>query len=112
MDTQGFPPRLDLFKAMAVQQADEDDNPSIPELGKNWLRSFLNSLLHQLRQATGEPKLIISYFQKLEIALRKHKSKLRNMYKMDETGFLLGISDHGKVTVRRSRRRNAEEMTG
>jgi len=35
MDTQVFPPRLDLFKAIAVhlaqKQADEDDDPSIVE---------------------------------------------------------------------------------
>jgi len=46
MDTQGFPPRLDLFKAMAAhlaqKQADEYDDPSIAELGKNWLTGFLN----------------------------------------------------------------------
>jgi len=32
------------------------------------------------------------------------------MYNMDETGFLLGISDRGKVAVRQGRR-NVEEMT-
>jgi len=36
MDTQEFPPRLDLFKAIAVhlaqKQADEDDDSSIVEL--------------------------------------------------------------------------------
>ena len=124
MDTQGFPPRLDLFKSMAdhlaQKHADEDDDPSIAELGKNWLRGFLNrhpelstrysTNFVKQRALASDPEVIASYFQKLEIILRKYKFKPHNMYNMDEKGFLLCISDRGKVIVRRGQR-NAEEMT-
>ena len=96
----------------------KDDDPSIAELGKNWLTGFLNrhpelstrysTNFDKQRALASDPNLIASYFQKLEIVPRKHKFKPHNMYNMDEKGFLLGISDHGEVIVRRGRR-NAEE---
>jgi len=105
---------------LAQKQADGDGDPSIAELGKNWLGGFLishpelstrySTNFDKQRVLARDPKLINPYFQKLEIGLRKHKFRPYN--NMDGKGFLLGISDHGKVTVRRSRRRNAEEMTG
>ena len=45
-DEHGFPPRLDLFKAVAAQlaerRAEEEGNASLAELGPTWLRGFLN----------------------------------------------------------------------
>ena len=41
MDASGFPPRLDLFKGMAVhlaqKSADEEDDSSLAILDRNWL---------------------------------------------------------------------------
>ena len=46
MDSQWFPPRLDIFKAVAeklFQQQLQDSNDSEAKaLGPNWLRGFLN----------------------------------------------------------------------
>ena len=40
-DERGFPPRLDLFKAVAAQlaerRAEEEGDPSLAELGPTWL---------------------------------------------------------------------------
>ena len=45
MDSQGFPPRLDIFKAKAVklfqQQLQNSGNSELKSLGPTWLRGFL-----------------------------------------------------------------------
>ena len=45
-DEREFPPRLDLFKAVATQlaerRAEEEGNPLLAELGLTWLRGFLD----------------------------------------------------------------------
>ena len=46
MDSQGFPPRLDLFKAttekLFQQQLRDEPNAIMTTLGQTWLRGFLN----------------------------------------------------------------------
>ena len=46
MDDHGFPPRLDIFKAMAqelaVQNAEQTGDPTHANIGQGWLSSFLN----------------------------------------------------------------------
>ena len=46
MDDHGFPPRLDIFKAMAqeltVQNAEQTADFTLAKLGQSWLSSFLN----------------------------------------------------------------------
>ena len=46
IDDHGFPPRLDIFKAMAqeltVQNAEQTADFTRAKLGQSWLSSFLN----------------------------------------------------------------------
>ena len=42
LDAQGFPPRLDLFNAMAAELASQQASPSLQvNLGPTWVRGFL-----------------------------------------------------------------------
>ena len=45
MDSQGFPPRLDIFKAVAEklpqQKLQDSSDPELKTLGPAWLRGFL-----------------------------------------------------------------------
>ena len=109
----GFPPRLDLFKAVAAQlaerRAEEEGNPSLAELGSTWLRGFLNRhptfstkfsvTLDRQRALASNPTLIKDYFQKFGKVLKKYVFKPENMYNMDEKGFLLGCNNWAKVIV-------------
>jgi hypothetical protein len=46
LDDWGFPPRIDLLKAMALvlaaQRAVEENNPDLAKLGKHWIANFLD----------------------------------------------------------------------
>ena len=96
MDASGFPPRLDLFKAVAARLVSDDGGPP---LGITQLRRFLNTTLStprnlpmveppacSLQQARTDQGLL----QKLQTLLRKYKFLPHNIYNMDEKGFLLG----------------------
>ena len=44
LDSRGFPPRLDLFKAMAAELASQQVSPSLAvSLGPTWIRRFLGN---------------------------------------------------------------------
>ena len=117
-DARGFPPRLDLFKAVAAQlaerRAEEEGDPALAELGPTWLRGFLNRhptystkfavALDRQRALASNPVLIKDYFEKLGKVLKKHAFKPENMYNMDEKGFLLGYNNRAKVIVQHRRR--------
>jgi hypothetical protein len=76
MDAQGFPPRLDIFKAvgqkLAKQCAEEEGNPKLGSLGPTWLRGFLNrhpavsarfaANLDRLKSFANNPVPIRDYF--------------------------------------------------
>ena len=110
MHGSGFPPHLDLFKSTVIRLISEEKGPP---LGSTWLRGFLNrhpelsskfaSGLNCQRALSSKPESIKDYFQKLQMLLWKHNFLPHNIYNMDEKGFLLGISNQAKVTVRRGR---------
>jgi hypothetical protein len=98
MDEQGFPARLDLFKAMASQLAivhateiGLHPNPSIVTLGKTWLHGYLKrhpalssrfaaDLDHQCSYASN-PIPIKAYFNKLRTLRAKYNIKHENIFK-------------------------------
>ena len=70
MDDQGFPPRLDIFKAMAQELAEQNaEQKGDPKLANLWLQKVLNrhpnfsskigSNLDRQRAFAGSPGLII-----------------------------------------------------
>ena len=86
MDSQGSPPRLDIFKAVAkklFQQQLDDSNDSEPKtLGPNWLRGFLNwnpaisarySIpMDRQRAFVNHPGPIKDCFKKLKVVILKY----------------------------------------
>ena len=52
--------------------------------------------------------MIKDYFQKLDKVLKKYAFKPKNMYNMDEKGFLLGYNNRAKVIVRHRRQMPTE----
>ena len=117
MDSQEFPPRLDLFKATA-EKLFHDTNASEPNatpqvLGRNWLRGFLNRhpnvsarystpMDHQ-RAFANHPGPIKDYFKKLKAVISKYQIQEENMWNMDEKGFILGTASGAKVIARAGR---------
>ena len=104
MDTQGFPLRLDIFKAMIEKLAQEEGWGS---LGPTWLRGYLN--WHPELPACFAPTMvrqrvfanalgpIKDCFRELRDAVIRYKNKKKNMWNMDQHGFTLGTANHAKV---------------
>ena len=102
LDVLGFPPRLDLFKAMAAELASQQAGSSLPvNLGPTWIRGFLGRHLEfRMKSAVlqdyqrlhaSHPTPIRDYFNNLVAVLRKYNFQPHNMCNMDEKGFLLGV---------------------
>ena len=125
-DERAFPPRLDVFKAVATQLAErcaeEEGNPLLAELGPTWLRGFLDChptystkfavTRDRQRALVSNPTIIKDYFQKLDKVLKMYVFKLENMYNMDEKGFLLGYNNRARVIVRHRWRMATETQDG
>ena len=108
MDDHDFPPRLDIFKAMAqelaIQNAEQTGDPTRANIGQGWLSSFLNrhpklsskfgSNLDRQRALAGNPGPIIDFFHKLKKVLKEYNFLPENIYNMDEKGFILGVSNY------------------
>ena len=103
MDVQGFPPRLDIFKAVVEKLAQEEGRDS---LGPTWLRGYLNqhpvvsacfaSTMDCQRAFANALGPIKGYFRKLRDAITRYKIKEDNMWNIGEKGFTLGIVNHTK----------------
>ena len=104
MDTWGFLPRLDIFKAMAEKFTQEEGWGS---LGLAWLPGYLNqhpalstrfaSTMDHQRAFANAPGPIKDYFQKLRDVIVRYKIREVNMWNMSEKGFTLGTANHAKV---------------
>ena len=84
MDSQEFPPRLDISKAIAkklFQQQLDDSNDSEPKpLGPTWLRGFINqnpaisarysTPMDRQRAFANHPGPIKDYFKKLKAVIK------------------------------------------
>ena len=117
MDPPGFPPRLEIFKAVAkklFQQQLDDSNDSEPKaLGPTCMRGFINrnpaisacysTPMDRQRAFANHPGPIKDYFKKLKAVISKYRILEENMWNMDEKGFTLGIADRSKVIARTGR---------
>ena len=98
LDARRFPPRLDLFKAMAAELATSQHTANASDnLGPTWIR-FLGRhaefrakfavLQDHQRLHASHPTPIHEFLNKLGAALRKYNSRPHNMYDMNEKCFL------------------------
>jgi len=118
LDDCGFPPRLDLLRAMAGAlaqlRAEEENDPELAYLGKHWLSSFLDrhpalaskygTQLDPQRAYTSNLPSLRDYFKRLMKLMRKHHLKPEDIFNMDEKGFVIGMSAKAKVICRAGRR--------
>ena len=116
-DDHGFPPRLDIFKAMAqelaVQNTEQTGDPTCANIGQGWLPSFLNchpkvssefgSNLDCQRALAGSSRLIIDFFHKPKKVLKEYNFLPKNIYNIDEKGFILGVSNRPKFVCKAGR---------
>jgi hypothetical protein len=126
MESTGFPPRLDLFKAIAAhlakQRAEDEGDPKLAKLGCSWLRGFLNRhpeiaakyavSLDIPRELAGQPGPIRRYFELLGRLFKKYRFKRENIYNMDEKGFMLGMGNRAKVITHRTTKPPKETQDG
>jgi len=111
LDDWGFPPRMDLLRAMAGALAqihiEEEEDPELAHLGQHWLSNFLNchpslsakfstQLDHQWAYGGNIPALK-DYFVKLLRLIRTRKIQPEDIFNMDEKGFIIGMSSKAKV---------------
>ena len=86
MDSQGFPPRLDIFKAIAekfFQQLQDSSDSELKTLGPTWLRGFLkrhpaisacfSTPMDCQRAFANHPGPIKDYFKKLQAVIAKYR---------------------------------------
>jgi len=98
LDDWGFPPRMDLLlamaKALAQQRADEEEDPTLAGLEKQWVGIFLKhhpeltakygtQLDRQLAYTSHLPTLR-DYFRKLERSVCKYNLESEDIFNMDE----------------------------
>jgi hypothetical protein len=115
LDAWGFPPRMDLLRAMAAAlaqiRAEEEDDPELAHLGQHWLANFLNrhpslsarfsARLDRQRASAGNIHALKTYFAKLIRLIRTRKLQPEDIFNMDEKGFIIGMSSKAKVICRR-----------
>jgi len=118
LDDWGFPPRMDLLLAMAEalaqQRADEEEDPTLAGLGKRWVGNFLKrhpelaakygTQLDRQREYTSHLPTLRDYFRKVQRLIRKYNLKPKDIFNMDEKGFIIGRSSRAKVVCRSGRR--------
>ena len=120
MEVHGFPPKLDISKAMAQELAEQNaEQKWDSKLGKTWLESFLNhhsnvsskfgSNLDRQRVLARSPRPIFDYFHKLKRALGEYNFLPKNIYGMGGKGFTLGMSNRAKAICRAGRHPTQEE---
>jgi IS5 family transposase len=126
MEATGFPPRLDLFKAVAAElakkRAEDEGDPKLAKIGTTWQRGFLDrhpelsakyaTKLDVPRAIASQPGPIRHYFGVLGRLRKQYKFKKENTYNMDEKGFMLGMGARVKVITRRGRKPPQETQDG
>ena len=121
MEDHGFPPGLDIFKAMAQELAEQNaEQKGGSKLGKTWLESFLSHhsnvsskfgfYLDRQCALEGSTMPIIDYFCKLKKALMKYNFLPENIYDMDERGYTLDMPNCAKVICRTGRHPTPDKM--
>jgi len=118
LDDWGFPPWMDLLRAMAGAlaqiRAEEEEDPELAHLGQHWLANFLNchlslsakfsTQLDRQRAYGGNISALKDYFAKLLRLIRTRKIQPEDIFNMDEKGFIIGMSSKAKVICQTGRR--------
>jgi len=113
-DDNGFPPRLDMVKEMAIFLERKRTGVEPLPVGQNWITRFLtrnpalatklSTRLERQRSYAKNPALLQAYFTKLGRLIRTHNLQACQIFNMDEKGFLMGLATRAKVLCRRGRR--------
>jgi len=120
LDDWGFPPWLDMVKEMARMLVGKKEEGLISmeggsiDLEKNWLSRFLerhkdiasrySSNLERQRAYANDPKTINNYFRKYNRIHIQHAIEPKDIYNLDEKGFMMGMSAKTKVVTKVGRR--------
>ncbi|SOV06528.1 uncharacterized protein UDID_17501 [Ustilago sp. UG-2017a] len=119
------------LRQLAKQPLRQRTNNNYATLGPNWvsafkqrhpeLRSYYSHKMDAARvQATSDPSVVEAYFDVLEKTIAEYRILPKNIFNMDETGFLIGQSqcqyiivprENGKNQCFRSQQGNRETIT-
>jgi hypothetical protein len=110
MDQRGMPPRLALVKDMAgLLLAQRSPSDTVRPVGQCWISRFIarhdtlkkkyNRKFDYQRALCEEPKLIRSWFERLQAVIEKYGIHEDDIFNFDETGFQMGILSTAKVVT-------------
>jgi len=104
----------EMANNLARKRAEQEGDPELAILGKNWITRFLNrhpqlaakfsTQIDRQRVLANNPITLRDYYNKLQKLLRKYHFLPENIWNMDEKGFILGFSSRAKVICRAARR--------
>jgi hypothetical protein len=106
LDSRGFPPRRDFVEKMANSLlADRDASP----VGKLWVHNFIRRQPELItrrfrrydyqRAKCEDPTIIRGWFRLIENTIAKYGIQLNDIWNFDETGFMMGMIEHGMVVT-------------
>jgi predicted HTH domain antitoxin len=112
MDQRGAAPRPSHVREMAnILLAQRGSTPT-QTVGEKWVFNFINRhdeittrfsrrYNHQ-RAKCEDPKIILEWFNRVQITIMQHGIALEDIYNFDETGFTMGLVATAKVTSYKS----------
>jgi predicted HTH domain antitoxin len=110
MDQRGAAPRPSHVREMAnILLAQRGSTPT-QTVGEKWVFNFINRhdeittrfsrrYNHQ-RAKCEDPKIILEWFNRVQITIMQHGIALEDIYNFDETGFTMGLVATAKVVTR------------
>ncbi|XP_077660561.1 uncharacterized protein AFUA_3G10430 [Aspergillus fumigatus Af293] len=110
MDQRGAAPRPSHVREMAnILLAQRGSTPT-QTVGEKWVYNFINRhdeiktrfsrrYNHQ-RAKCEDPKIILEWFNRVQITIMQHGITLEDIYNFDETGFAMGLVATAKVVTR------------
>lgn len=110
MDEWGQPPQVATVWEIANLLLSNWDNSTTPKtVGKCWVKWFIDchpeletqfSQLYNYKQALCEdPKVIWEWFELVQNTIQKYRIVQENIYKLDKTGFQMGIIGTAKIVT-------------
>ncbi|SPO25317.1 uncharacterized protein UTRI_10103 [Ustilago trichophora] len=105
----GFPVTPKELRQLGEQLLRQQSNNNDTQLGLNWvsafkqrhpgLRSYYSHVMDMQRVLAGDPAVVEAYFDLLEQTITEHSITPQNIYNMDETGFLIGVSQARNIII-------------
>jgi hypothetical protein len=110
MDQRGAAPRPSHVREMANILLMKRGSTTTQTVGEKWVYNFINRheeiktrfsrrYNHQ-RAKCEDPKIILEWFNRVQITMMQHGIAPEDMYNFDETGFAMGLVATAKVVTR------------